>query len=98
MNGSGERKTAEVSHFAVLEDRTAVNCVTGFCQLILQNSRPSLGCGMPSLLEPAPPVDRISIERVDPTYRRLRWQVFIGIFVGYAAYYLVRKNFALAMP
>jgi OPA family glycerol-3-phosphate transporter-like MFS transporter len=24
--------------------------------------------------------------------------VFIGIFVGYAAYYLVRKNFALAIP
>ncbi|MDE5637524.1 MAG: MFS transporter, partial [Alistipes sp.] len=25
-------------------------------------------------------------------------QVFIGIFVGYAGYYLVRKNFTLAMP
>jgi OPA family glycerol-3-phosphate transporter-like MFS transporter len=31
-------------------------------------------------------------------YRRLRFQVFIGIFVGYAGYYLVRKNFSLAMP
>ena len=35
---------------------------------------------------------------VDPEYRRLRWRVFAGIFIGYAAYYLVRKNFALAIP
>jgi OPA family glycerol-3-phosphate transporter-like MFS transporter len=28
----------------------------------------------------------------------LRRQIFIGIFIGYAAYYLVRKNFSLAMP
>ena len=34
----------------------------------------------------------------DIAYRRLRMQVFIGIFVGYAGYYLVRKNFSLAMP
>ncbi len=33
------------------------------------------------------------IEAVDPEYRRLRIQVFVGIFVGYAGYYLVRKNF-----
>ncbi len=31
-------------------------------------------------------------------YKKLRLQVFIGIFVGYAGYYLVRKNFALAIP
>lgn len=31
-------------------------------------------------------------------YTVLRWQVFIGIFIGYAGYYLVRKNFSLAMP
>jgi len=35
---------------------------------------------------------------VDDNYKRLRLQVFLGIFVGYAGYYLVRKNFALAMP
>ena len=34
----------------------------------------------------------------DATYRRLRWQIFAGIFVGYAGYYLVRKNFALVIP
>jgi len=35
---------------------------------------------------------------IDHEYTRLRWQVYIGIFVGYAGYYLVRKNFSLAMP
>jgi OPA family glycerol-3-phosphate transporter-like MFS transporter len=35
---------------------------------------------------------------IDKTYRRLRLQVFAGIFVGYAGYYFVRKNFTLAMP
>ena len=36
--------------------------------------------------------------KVDAVYTRLRWQVYTGIFVGYAGYYLVRKNFSLAMP
>ncbi|VXC46267.1 sn-glycerol-3-phosphate transporter [Pseudomonas sp. 8Z] len=40
----------------------------------------------------------LSSERIDPTYRRLRWQIFAGIFIGYAGYYLLRKNFSLAMP
>jgi OPA family glycerol-3-phosphate transporter-like MFS transporter len=35
---------------------------------------------------------------VDATYRRHRRSVFAGIFVGYAGYYLVRNNFALALP
>ena len=35
---------------------------------------------------------------MDPTYRRLRRRVFVGIFVGYAGYYLVRNNLALAIP
>jgi len=35
---------------------------------------------------------------VDKDYNRMRWQVFIGIFVGYAGYYFIRKNFALAIP
>ena len=37
-------------------------------------------------------------EEIDSTYSRLRLQVFLGIFFGYAAFYLVRKNFSLAMP
>ncbi|MDI5821599.1 hypothetical protein MJI95_23110, partial [Salmonella enterica subsp. enterica serovar Kentucky] len=42
-------------------------------------------------------ITRNHLAEIDPTYRRLRWQIFLGIFFGYAAYYLVRKNFALAM-
>ncbi|MEM8499426.1 MAG: glycerol-3-phosphate transporter [Pseudomonadota bacterium] len=37
-------------------------------------------------------------ERIDADYKRLRLQIFFGIFVGYAGYYLVRKNFSLALP
>ena len=49
-------------------------------------------------LRPAPEAPPLPAERIDHEYKRLRLQVFIGIFVGYAAYYLVRKNFALAIP
>ena len=35
---------------------------------------------------------------VDQEYRRHRRSVFAGIFTGYAAYYLVRNNLALAIP
>ena len=41
---------------------------------------------------------RLNADQIDPRYRRLRWQVFIGIFIGYAGYYFVRKNFGLAIP
>ncbi|MCM2131942.1 glycerol-3-phosphate transporter [Larsenimonas rhizosphaerae] len=41
---------------------------------------------------------RLPEDRIDPVYRRLRWQIFAGIFFGYAGYYLVRKNFTLAIP
>ncbi|MCK5400209.1 MAG: glycerol-3-phosphate transporter [Flavobacteriaceae bacterium] len=47
----------------------------------------------------APPAKpRIEEEKIDKTYKKMRLQVFIGIFVGYAGYYLIRKNFALAIP
>ena len=53
---------------------------------------------MISLLKPAPAIAPLPVDRVDPEYRRLRRQVFAGIFFGYAAFYLVRNNFALAAP
>src|SRR3954471_7254518 len=51
-----------------------------------------------SFFKPAGPAERLPVARIDSEYRRLRWQVFAGIFVGYAAFYLVRNNLALAMP
>ncbi|MCU5371805.1 MULTISPECIES: glycerol-3-phosphate transporter [Bacillus cereus group] len=48
--------------------------------------------------KPAPHVERLPADRVDSEYRKLRLQVFLGIFIGYAGYYFVRKNFSLAMP
>jgi len=50
------------------------------------------------LFAPAPHTARVDATLVDPLYRRLRWQVFAGIFIGYSGYYLVRKNFSLAIP
>jgi len=49
-------------------------------------------------LKPAPEASRLPAGKIDPAYRRLRRQVFFGIFTGYAAYYLVRNNLALAIP
>ena len=34
----------------------------------------------------------------DARYKKLRWQVFLGIFIGYAGFYIVRKNFSMAIP
>lgn len=53
---------------------------------------------MIGFLKPPPHREPLDEDKVDPTYRRLRIQVFLGIFIGYAGYYLVRKNFSLAMP
>lgn len=53
---------------------------------------------MLGLLKPAPATAPLPDAQVDPTYRRLRRRVFVGIFVGYAGYYLVRNNLALAIP
>lgn len=51
-----------------------------------------------NFLKPAKPATPVPKDQVDDTYKKLRLQVFIGIFVGYAAYYLLRKNFSIAMP
>ncbi|WP_206211595.1 MFS transporter, partial [Vibrio sp. V22_P2S10T140] len=50
------------------------------------------------IFKPQAHIERLATERLDSTYSRLRWQLFISIFFGYAGYYLVRKNFSLAMP
>ncbi|NNC23955.1 glycerol-3-phosphate transporter [Salinisphaera sp. USBA-960] len=53
---------------------------------------------MLKIFKPKPAADRLPDDQVDHEYKKMRWQVFIGIFVGYAAYYLLRKNFSIAMP
>jgi MFS transporter, OPA family, glycerol-3-phosphate transporter len=53
---------------------------------------------MTGLLAPAAHKAPVAEEHVDAHYKKLRWQVFAGIFIGYAGYYLVRKNFSMAMP
>ncbi|MFY9309553.1 MAG: glycerol-3-phosphate transporter [Bacteroidia bacterium] len=53
---------------------------------------------MISILKPPAHKKLLPKETIDPVYKRLRWQVFLGIFIGYAGYYLVRKNFSLVMP
>ena len=37
-------------------------------------------------------------EKIDKVYKSMRFRVFMGAFLGYAAYYLVRKNLSLAAP
>ncbi|MCD2256284.1 phosphoglycerate transporter protein PgtP [Agrilactobacillus fermenti] len=50
------------------------------------------------LLKPHIATTKVSADKVDQTYKRLRLQVFLGIFIGYAGYYLLRNNFSLAIP
>jgi MFS transporter, OPA family, glycerol-3-phosphate transporter len=53
---------------------------------------------MIGFLRPAPFAAPLPAAAVDPLYRTLRRRVFAGIFLGYAGYYLVRNNLALAIP
>ncbi|HLS94806.1 MAG TPA: glycerol-3-phosphate transporter [Sphingobacterium sp.] len=52
---------------------------------------------MLNIFKPAPHKDRLPSDKIDATYKKLRIQVFAGIFLGYAAYYFVRKNFSFAV-
>ncbi|VEI46303.1 glycerol-3-phosphate transporter [Actinobacillus equuli] len=38
--------------------------------------------------KPAPHIAELPADKIDERYKFLRWQVFAGIFFGYAAYYL----------
>lgn len=50
-----------------------------------------------SIFKPASHKARLPEDRIDAEYKKLRLQVFLGIFLGYAAYYFVRKNFSFAV-
>lgn len=49
-------------------------------------------------LKPAPHIARVDDSKIDSLYKRLRISNYLGIFVGYAAFYLTRKVFSLVMP
>ncbi|MEZ4815727.1 MAG: phosphoglycerate transporter protein PgtP [Bdellovibrionota bacterium] len=53
---------------------------------------------MLNFLKPAPAIAPLPVDKQAAEYKRLKWQVFAGIFIGYAAFYLVRKNLSLALP
>jgi len=53
---------------------------------------------MIGFFKPAKHIERMPEEKISKSYSRLRLQVFLGVFIGYASYYLVRKNFSIAMP
>ena len=53
---------------------------------------------MIGFLKPPQHIWPLPKDQVEPTYKQLRWKVFMGIFIGYAGYYLVRKNFSLIKP
>ena len=53
---------------------------------------------MLEIFRPIPHQSKMADDFVVNTYKEERIKIFIGIFIGYTGYYLVRKNFTLAMP
>lgn len=53
---------------------------------------------MARFLDPPAAKPQLSPDKVDKTYKAMRLKVFLGAFLGYAGYYLVRKNLSLAAP
>ncbi|MBI5596011.1 MAG: MFS transporter [Elusimicrobia bacterium] len=53
---------------------------------------------MLDLYRPAPAAAPIPKEEVPAAYARMRVRMMGSIFIGYAGFYLVRKNFSLAKP
>lgn len=51
---------------------------------------------MSSFFDPPQPRPLLPKEKIDRVFKSMRFRVFMGSFLGYAAYYLVRKNLSLA--
>lgn len=49
-------------------------------------------------LKTPPPAPRLSAEQIAHKYPRYRFQVFMGIFLGYAGFYLIRNNVSAVAP
>ena len=53
---------------------------------------------IPKWLRAPAPAKRLPQDVVDHMYPRLRLQVFLGIFIGYAGFYLIRNNISAVAP
>lgn len=53
---------------------------------------------MSRFLDPPAAKAPIAEAKIDKEYKAMRTKVFLGAFLGYAGYYLVRKNLSLAAP
>ena len=53
---------------------------------------------MARFFDPPAPKPQLPKEKVPAVYKSMRFKVFLGAFLGYAGYYLVRKNLSLAAP
>lgn len=51
-----------------------------------------------SIFTPAEHKPLLPAAEIDGEYKKIRYQVFLGTFFGYAAFYLLRKNYSLAIP
>ena len=51
---------------------------------------------MARFFDPPQPRQLLPKEKIDKVFKSMRFRVFMGSFLGYAAYYLVRKNLSLA--
>lgn len=51
---------------------------------------------MSRFFDPPQPKPLLPKEKIDKAFKSMRFRVFSGAFLGYAAYYLVRKNLSLA--
>ncbi len=53
---------------------------------------------MSRFFDPPKAAEPLQEQKIDKTYKAMRTKVFLGAFLGYAGYYLVRKNLSLAAP
>jgi OPA family sugar phosphate sensor protein UhpC-like MFS transporter len=51
-----------------------------------------------TLLKKAPAIPRLPDDQTAGAYRSYRIQVFIAVYLGYAFFYLIRKNIAIVLP
>ncbi|MGF7398584.1 MFS transporter [Thermoanaerobacterium thermosaccharolyticum] len=51
---------------------------------------------MLEFFKPAPAIPRMPEDKIDSAYKKYRLQVFLTIFIGYAAFYFIRNDFSMA--